>query len=208
MTANPDFGADCSELFNYLTGYSGQDNYRRLLVAPVNLRARFIQMIRREIEHHRLGRPAGIIAKMNQLTDTDLIDEFYAASQAGVAINLLVRGTCCLRPGVKDLSETISVGSIVGRFLEHSRVFCFLNGGSEEIYAGSPDLMFRNLDRRIEVIFPVEDPIIRERVRREALELAFADNVKLRLLQPDGTYVRAERGASPTFDSQSSLIPV
>jgi polyphosphate kinase len=142
---------------------------------------------------------------MNALTDTEVIDELYAASGRGVPINLLVRGTCCLKPGVKNLSETIRVGSIVGRFLEHSRVLRFVNGGEEEIYIGSADLMSRNLDRRLEVIFPIEDPAIKDRIRREAVEFAVADNVKLRWLGQDGTYRRADRNGDP-FDSQASLI--
>jgi len=205
MTANPDFSADCSELFNYMTGYSGQDNYRKLLVAPLNLRLRLVQFIRRETEHHLAGRPAGVFAKMNALTDTQLIDELYQASQRGLPIDLLVRGTCCLKPGLKDLSETIRVGSIVGRFLEHSRVLRFINGGEEEIYLSSADFMSRNLDRRLEVTFPIEDPAIKNRIRREALELPFADNVKLRWLCPDGTYRRAHRNGAPTLDSQANL---
>ena len=204
LTANPDFSADCSELFNHMTGYSGQDTYRKLLVAPLNLRSHMVRMIRRETVHHLAARPAGIFAKMNALTDPELIEEFYTASQHGLPINLLVRGTCCLKPGVKDLSETIRVGSIVGRFLEHSRVFRFVNGGDEEIYLGSADLMSRNLDRRLEVTFPIEDPTIKNRIRREAFELPFADNVKLRWLCADGTYRRADCNSSP-FDSQASL---
>ena len=207
MTANPDFGADCSEFFNYLTGYSGQHRYRKLVVAPVNLRDRFVELIRREVEHHRSGRPATIIAKMNAITDTVLIEEFYAASRAGVPIDLLVRGVCCLRPGVKGQSETIRVGSIVGRFLEHSRVYRFLNGGNEEIYLSSADLMSRNLDRRVEIMFPIEDTEIKSRIRRDALELPFSDTVKMRWLRCDGAYVRCVYENQVPFDSQQSLIP-
>jgi polyphosphate kinase len=207
MTANPDFGADCSEFFNYLTGYSGQHRYRKLVVAPVNLRDRFVELIRREVEHHRSGRPAGIIAKMNAITDTVLIEELYAASRSGVPIDLLVRGVCCLRPGVKGQSETIRVGSIVGRFLEHSRVYRFLNGGHEEIYLSSADLMSRNLDRRIEIMFPIEDTEIQSRIRRDALDLPFSDTVKMRWLRCDGAYVRCVYENQIPFDSQQSLIP-
>jgi polyphosphate kinase len=141
---------------------------------------------------------------MNALTDPDLIDELYKASRRGLPIDLLVRGTCCLRPGVKGLSETIRAGSIVGRFLEHSRVCRFLNGGQELIYLSSADLMSRNLDRRLEVTFPIEDPAIRDRIRREAIEIPFADNTRLRWLCEDGTYRRAESNGEP-FDSQASL---
>jgi polyphosphate kinase len=207
MTANPDFGADCSEFFNYLTGYSGQHCYRKLVVAPVNLRDRFVELIRREVEHHRSGRLAGIIAKMNAITDTVLIEEFYAASRSGVPIDLLVRGVCCLRPGVKGQSETIRVGSIVGRFLEHSRVYRFLNGGHEEIYLSSADLMSRNLDRRVEIMFPIEEPEIKARIRRDALELPFSDTVKMRWLRCDGSYARCVYENQVPFDSQQSLIP-
>jgi polyphosphate kinase len=192
---------------NYLTGYSGQHCYRKLVVAPVNLRDRFVELIRREVEHHRSGRLAGIIAKMNAITDTVLIEEFYAASRSGVPIDLLVRGVCCLRPGVKGQSETIRVGSIVGRFLEHSRVYRFLNGGHEEIYLSSADLMSRNLDRRVEIMFPIEEPEIKARIRRDALELPFSDTVKMRWLRCDGSYARCVYENQVPFDSQQSLIP-
>ncbi|HEX4999106.1 MAG TPA: polyphosphate kinase 1 [Terriglobia bacterium] len=206
LTANPEFGADCSELFNYMTGYSGQDTYRKLVVAPLNLRSRLAAMIRREVEHHRAGRPAGIFAKTNALTDHELIDEFYDASAEGLPIDLLVRGICCLRPGIPGRSETIRVASVVGRFLEHSRVYRFLNGGNEEIYLSSADLMSRNLDRRLEVMFPLEDPAIRDRVRREAIELPFADRAKLRWLSSDGSYTRAGESADEALDYQTSLM--
>jgi polyphosphate kinase len=206
MTADPDFGADASELFNYMTGYSGQDAYRRLVVAPMNVRSRLTQLIRREVAHQAAGRPAGLFAKTNALTDTDLIHELYAASQAGLSIDLLVRGICCLKAGLKDRSETIRVGSVVGRFLEHSRVYRFVNGGEEEIYLSSADLMSRNLDRRLEVMFPILDPAIKSRIRREAIELPLMDNVKLRRLRPDGHYVRAESEGALPLDSQAALM--
>jgi polyphosphate kinase len=207
FTANPDFGVDVSELFNYLTGYSRQDNFRKLLVAPVNMRERLTAMIRREMENHQAGRPAGIFAKFNSLTDSRLIEEVYAASRAGVPIRLLVRGICCLRPGLPGHSQTIEVGSIVGRFLEHSRVYHFVNGDRDEIYVGSADLMNRNLDRRVEVIFPIEDERLRERLRREVLEPAFRDNIKLRWLQPDGSYTRAVSNSNDEIcDFQGTLL--
>jgi polyphosphate kinase len=205
MTADPDFGADCSELFNYMTGSSGQENYRKLVVAPMNLRPRLIQLIRREVEHHAAGRPAHIFIKANSLTDTALIGELYRASSAGLPIDLLIRGVCCLRPGLKGQSETIRVGSVVGRFLEHSRIYRFLNGGSEEIYLSSADPMSRNLDNRLEVMFPIEAPAIKERIVREGIELPFADNVKLRWLNTSGNYVRADH-AERALDSQLSLM--
>jgi polyphosphate kinase len=193
FTAHSDFGCDASELFNFLTGFSGQTEYRKLFVAPVGLREHISKLIRREVEHQQAGRPAGIFAKFNSLTDTALIDELYAASAAGVRITLIVRGVCCLRPGIAGLSENIRVASIIGRFLEHSRVYLFSNGGKEELYLGSADLMHRNLNRRIEAMFPVEDPQQRARVKRELLENAIADNTKIRWLMPDGSYRRVPR---------------
>jgi polyphosphate kinase len=207
MTANPAFGADCSELFNYMTGYSGQDVYRKLVVAPLNLRPRITQLIRREVEHLRAGKPAGFFAKTNALTDYELIDEIYDASSAGLPVDLLVRGVCCLRPGVPGLSETVRVASVVGRFLEHSRVYRFVNGGQEEIYLSSADLMSRNLDRRLEVMFPIEDASIRDRIRREAIELPLADGAKLRWLSADGSYTRAgAEERQQALDYQASLM--
>lgn len=206
FTADPDFGADASDLFNYLTGYSQQNRYRKLLVAPVSLRKSLTEMIRREILHHQAGRPAGITAKLNGLTDGVIIEELYAASREGVPISLIVRGVCCLRPGRPGKSETIRVGSIVGRFLEHSRIYRFLNGGQEEVYLGSADLMNRNLDRRVEVVFPIEAADLKERIVREALELALRDNVKMRWLQSDGTYRRPHPTDERPFNVQEHLL--
>ena len=198
FTANPDFGADASELFNYLTGFSGQTKYRKLLVAPLALREDLTALIRREIAHRNAGRPASIFAKCNSLTDTALIEELYAASAAGVPITLIIRGVCSLRPGVPGLSENIGVASIVGRFLEHSRVYVFSNAGSEAMYVGSADLMHRNLNRRVEVLFPIEAPQLRARIHSEILENAVADNTKIRWLQADGSYARpSANGALP-----------
>lgn len=206
FTCDPDFGADASELFNFLTGYSRQSNYRKLLVAPINLRERFTTLIRREVEHHQAGRKAHIIAKFNSLTDTNIIEELYAASRAGVSIDLIVRGVCCLRPGLDNHSETIRVGSIVGRFLEHSRAYLFHNDGNEEIYLGSADWMSRNLDRRVEVIFPLQDERLKERVRREVMEVALADHVKMRWLQSDGKYLRPAKHDEGALNSQEYLL--
>ncbi|HZS05100.1 MAG TPA: polyphosphate kinase 1 [Blastocatellia bacterium] len=207
FTCHPDFGADVSELFNFLTGYSRQEKYRKLLVAPINMRDRITALVRREIRNHEAGLPAGIVAKFNSLTDTKLIEELCAASRAGVPVDLLVRGVCCVRPGLPGHSETIRVGSIVGRFLEHSRVYRFVNGGEEEIYIGSADLMNRNLDRRVEVLFPLEDERIRERVRRDVLELGLADNAKMRWLQADGTYLRLQPASNEQCcDFQQTLL--
>jgi polyphosphate kinase len=177
-----------------------------LLVAPVNLRKSITEMIRREVTHLQAGRPAGIVAKFNSMTDTSMIEELYAASREGVPIDLIVRGICCLRPGWPGRSETIRVGSIVGRFLEHSRVYRFINGGNEEIYLGSADLMNRNLDRRVEVLFPIEDERIKERLVREILELSLSDNVKMRWLQMNGSYERPRAAEEKEFNLQECLL--
>ncbi len=206
FTADPDFGADASDLFNYLTGYSRQNQYRKLLVAPVNLRKSMTELIRREIAHQQAGRPSGIIAKFNGFTDTGMIEELYSASREGVPIDLIVRGICCLRPGLTGKSETIRVASIVGRFLEHSRIYRFINGGKDEIFIGSADLMNRNLDRRVEVLFPIEDEKIKERIIHEMLELALTDNVKIRWLQSDGTYLRPRNTEEKPYNLQDHLL--
>src|SRR5437016_1165984 len=205
FTAHPDFGADASELFNFLTGFSGQTQYRKIVLAPVGLREYLTTLIRREVDHKSAGRPAGIFAKFNSLTDTALIEELYTASAAGVPITLIVRGVCCLRPGVPGLSENIRVASIVGRFLEHSRVYVFTNGGNEELFLGSADLMHRNLNRRVEVMFPIEDPQQRERTKKELLENAIADNTKIRWLQADGSYQRVSPDGA-VRNSQEELM--
>ena len=191
LTSNKKVGADATELFNFLTGCSLQTKYRRLLVAPVSLRGRISELIRREIAHREKGRPARIAAKVNSLTDTEIIRSLYEASQAGVPVELVVRGVCMLRPGVEGLSETITVRSVVGRFLEHSRVFHFANGGEADVYIGSADWMRRNLDRRVEVVVPVEDPQLRQTLG-EILDAYLRDNVKARVLQPDGSYLKLE----------------
>jgi len=206
FTSDPEFGADASDLFNYLTGYSRQNRYRKLLVAPVSLRKSLTELIRREIIHQQAGRPSGITAKFNGFTDTGMIEEMYAASREGVPIDLIVRGICCLRPGVPGMSETIRVASIVGRFLEHSRVYRFNNGGMEQFYLGSADLMNRNLDRRVEVLFPIEDEKLKERLTREVLEPALSDNVKIRRLQPDGSYLRPRNTDEKIFNLQEYLL--
>ncbi|QQS44822.1 MAG: polyphosphate kinase 1 [Acidobacteriota bacterium] len=206
FTADKDFGADASDLFNYLTGYSRQIRYRKLLVAPVNLRKTMTEMIRREVANHQRGLPSGITAKFNSFTDAGMIEEMYAASREGVPIDLIVRGISCLRPGLSGRSETIRVGSIVGRFLEHSRIYRFINGGNEEIYVGSADLMNRNLDRRVETLFPIEDVRLRERIVREILEPALLDNVKMRWLQSDGSYQRPRNTDEKPFSFQDELL--
>jgi polyphosphate kinase len=187
LSANPELGADLTDLFNVLTGFASPAGYRKLTVAPRGLRDRFLAMIRREIEHCRAGRPAGILAKMNALVDPDIIVALYEASQAGVPIDLIVRGICCLRPGLPGLSETIRVISIVGRFLEHSRAFHFRNGGQEEVYIGSADWMPRNLERRIEAVAPIDDPAHRQTIR-DLLLLMWQDNRQAWELRSDGSY--------------------
>lgn len=188
LTADEQIGADASDLFNFLTGYSKQTEYRNLLVAPVNLRRKMMELIRRETKNAQAGLPARIIAKVNSLTDVDSVRELYRASQAGVKIDLLVRGVCVLRPGIPGLSENIRVTSIVGRFLEHSRILYFLNSGEEEIYIGSADLMQRNLDRRVEVIAPVKSEAIRTHIKTAILDTYLLDNTNAQRLQPDGDY--------------------
>jgi polyphosphate kinase len=189
LTCDPEFGADATELFNALTGYSRQSEYRKFLVAPATLRNRLLGFIEREAEKHSAEKPGRIIAKMNALVDTALIEALYAASQRGVQIDLIVRGMCTLRPGVEGLSENIRVVSIVGRFLEHSRIFYFGNAGDEEVYIGSADWMSRNLDRRVEVVVPVPDAGQRATIY-DALQVLLSDNCQSWDLTPEGRYLR------------------
>jgi polyphosphate kinase len=195
LTCQPDFGEDATNLFNLITGLGHFQPMRKLLVAPFELHRRMLGFIERETDNARRGRPARIIAKMNALVDADIIQALYRASQAGVKLDLLVRGICCLRPQWPGLSENISVHSIVDRFLEHSRLFYFENGGRPEFWAGSADWMPRNFLRRIEAVFPIEDPLLCRRIREELLAIPLADNVKSWRLKPDGSYerVRADR---------------
>ena len=207
FTCDEEIGADCTDLFNYLTGYSAKVDYRALLLAPVNLRGRLEQLIRREIEQQRNGERGHLIFKMNALVDMRMIQLLYQASQAGVQVDLLVRGICCLRPGVPGVSENIKVTSIVGRFLEHSRIFYFRNAGQEEIYLGSADMMPRNLDRRVEVAFPVRDPKLVRFLHDEVLAIYLADVVKARHMKPDGTYDRpSDRNKPDRMNSQEWFI--
>jgi polyphosphate kinase len=192
FTCDEAIGADATDLFNYLTGYSAKQDYRKLLVAPINLRARLERLIRREIEHQRRGGRGHLIFKVNAIVDRPMIGLLYQAAHAGVQVDLLVRGICCLRPGLPGLSENMRVTSIVGRFLEHSRIYYFHNNGQEEIYLGSADLMTRNLDRRVEVLFPVENERLIRHLRDEVLVTSLADNVKARRLRPDGSYERRQ----------------
>jgi polyphosphate kinase len=209
FTCDPEIGEDVSDLFNTLTGYSAKRDYRKLLVAPINLRERMAERIEREIAHARRGEPARLIFKVNALLDRQLILQLYRASQAGVQVDLLVRGICCLKPGVPGLSENIRVISTLGRFLEHSRIFWFGNGGEEEVLLGSADLMPRNLDRRVEVLFPVQDPRWARYLKDEVLEVYLRDNLKARRMRPDGGYERvtAARDEAP-FSAQAHLLAV
>jgi polyphosphate kinase len=207
FTADDEIGADASELFNYLTGCSRQMEYRKLLVAPVNLREKMSALIDREISHSQAGVPASIVAKINRLADKQMIEKLYEASQAGVKIDLIVRGICMLRPGVTGLSENITVRNIIGRFLEHSRVFYFANGGDEEVYIGSADWMSRNLKHRIEVVTPVSDPALKHYLKDEVLTAYLRDNVKARELQSDGSYLPVPRAPGEReFSSQPFFI--
>jgi polyphosphate kinase len=205
LTCCEELGADLTDLTNYLTGYSHQSSYRKLLVAPVNLRDRMVELIQRETTNASNGKPARITAKMNALIDTAIIKKLYEASQAGVEIDLIVRGMCCLRPGLKGISETIRVVSIVGRYLEHSRIFHFHNEGEEEFYIGSADWMTRNLDRRVEAVTPIEDPTLKKQLK-DILDILLSDNRQAWDLHSDGRYIQrqpakgeAERSAQKIF---------
>src|SRR5271170_119057 len=210
MTSDPEITSGVHNVFRYLTAHSESADYTPLLVAPLTLAETFIRLIHRETEHAAAGRPAQIIAKMNALLELSVVEALYAASKAGVQIDLIVRGMSALRPGLKGVSENIRVRSIVGRFLEHSRIFYFHNGGEEEMYCGSADWLARNLFERCEVVFPIKDPHLRARLRDEILATYLADNVKARLEAADGSYYYANsvdpfKSETP-FDAQSFLI--
>src|SRR5271168_1266102 len=218
LTADPEITGAVHNVFSFLTAYAEHPNYDPLLVAPLDLAEKCIRLIEREAEHARLGRPARIVAKFNSLLDENIVQGLYRASQAGVDIELIVRGICSLRPGIRGLSDRIRVRSIVGRFLEHSRIYYFENGGEPEVYLGSADWMPRNLHERVEVLFPLKNPLLRDRVVHEILAAYLADNVKTRFLQNDGRYLRpwqSPRGRSKKpprgpalFDSQQFFIGV
>ena len=207
FTCDEDICSDVSDVFNYLTGYSKQKEYRKLFVSPVNMREKMLEKVFREIENVKEGKEGKIIWKMNSLVDPQTISALYEASNAGVKIDLIVRGICCLVPGVEGLSENIKVRSIVGRFLEHSRVFYFYNDGNEEMYMGSADMMQRNLDGRVETLFPIEDEKIRTEVMKSLIKAALKDNQKARMLLPDMSYqmVVPLNGAKPV-NSQEWLM--
>ena len=214
LTADPEVTSAVHDVFSFLTAYSEYSSYAPLMVSPINLAENCLDLIAREADHARLGRPARIIAKMNALLDKNIIAALYRASQAGVEIDLIVRGMCALRPGIRGISDRIRVRSIVGRFLEHSRIFYFANGGQEAIYLSSADWMPRNLYERVEVMFPIKDPLLRDRLKHEILDAYLADSVKARVLRRDGSYVRAWRAAGkhkppvPGFNAQEFLLAV
>jgi polyphosphate kinase len=204
LTSAEDFGSDASAFFNTITGYSEPPLFNRLIMAPTGMREKILLLIRREADWARTGQASEILAKMNSLVDSKIIQEFYAASKAGVKILMNVRGICCLRPGVAGISENIRVVSILDRYLEHSRAFVFSNGGSPEVYLSSADCMPRNLDRRVELMFPVLQEDLGGRVVR-ILRAQMSDNQKARLLKPDGTYERVAAGRSEPFRVQERL---
>ena len=207
FTCDEAIGSDVTDLFNYLTGYSTKQDYKKLLIAPVNLRRGLEKLIRREIEHARAGRKAHLIFKVNSVVDPHTIELLYEASRAGLKVDLLVRGMCCLKPGIKGVSDNIKVTSIVGRYLEHSRVYYFCNDGHEEIYMGSADLMRRNLDHRVEVVFPVESPEHIHYLRYQMLETYLKDNMRARVMQKDGTYLRLKpHNSDKAVDVQEFLM--
>jgi polyphosphate kinase len=205
FTADEVIGADVSNLFNFLTGYSAKIDFRRLLIAPTAMRSGLVNLIRREIEWQKSGNRGHLILKVNALEDAEMIRLLYEASQAGVQVDVLARGICCLRPGILGISENIQVISIIGRFLEHSRIYYFRNGGAEEVYAGSADLMPRNLDHRVEIVFPVSDPMLVKRLKTGILDRYLQDEKNARVMQADGTYRRKKTGPE-CADSQSYFI--
>jgi polyphosphate kinase len=207
FTCDEDLGADATDLFNYLTGYSAKRDYRKLLVAPINLRAGMQSLIEREIDHQRRGEEGHLIFKMNSLVDPPMIRKLYQASQAGVKVDLIVRGMCCLRPGVPGISDNIRVLSVVGRFLEHSRVYYFRNGGNEQVYLGSADLMPRNINHRVEVLFPVQETRLIHYLREDVLGTYLVANTKVRRMLADGTYQHLKPGPKePPVNPQEWLI--
>ncbi len=205
LTADDKIGEDATELFNYLTVYAERESFNKLLVAPINLRQKMLEFIGRETENAKNGIPARITAKINRLADTEIVNALYDAARAGVQIDLIIRGICTLRPGVPGMSENIRVRSIVGRLLEHSRVYYFENGGNSELYLGSSDWMPRNLDRRVEVLTPIADEKMKWFLKEQYLESYLHDTAKARMLQPDGTYTRPEVGDSDPFNAQLSF---
>jgi polyphosphate kinase len=206
LTCDPTIGQDVHKMFQQLTGLCKMMKLERLYQSPFTLHAFILDRIEREIANARAGKPARIMAKMNSLTETEVIQSLYRASQAGVRVDLIVRGVCALRPGVKGLSENIRVRSVIGRFLEHSRIFRFLNGGEEQVWLASADWMDRNFFRRIETALPVLDPKLARRVVSEGLSPYLRDNTQAWVMQPDGRYERARPGRARRFNAQASLL--
>jgi polyphosphate kinase len=206
FTCDEQIGEDVTHLFNYLTGYSSKKDYGKLLVAPINLRERLEKLIRREMRHAKKGESGRLIFKTNAIVDKPFIKLLYQASNSGVKIDLIVRSMCSLRPGIAGLSENINVISVVGRFLEHSRIYYFRNGGDEEVYMGSADLMPRNLDERVEVLFPVKEARIIHRIREDILKTYLADNVKAHQMEPAGAYQRRSSDGKDLLSSQEWFL--
>lgn len=201
MTCNAKIGEDATAVFNMLSGYSEPDHWNKLVVAPLWMKDRFLHLIAMEEEHAKKGQKAHIIAKMNSLCDRDIIAALYSASAAGVKIDLIIRGICCLKVGIPGVSENITVRSIVGNFLEHARIFYFYSGGNEEVFMGSADWMPRNLEKRVEIVFPVEDEQIKKEVMH-ILDIQMKDNVKASILQADGTYTKPDKRGKMLVNSQ------
>jgi polyphosphate kinase len=201
FTCREAFGQDASDLFNVLTGYSKIAEWQKFSVAPNTLRTTLAQLIENEIKNASEKKPAAITARMNSLTDIEIIRLFYRASRAGVKIRLLVRGMCCLKPNIPDVSENITVSSIIDRYLEHSRIFIFENGGRKRVFLSSADLMSRNLNRRVEIMFPIEDELLQNEICK-ILKISLSDNVKRRDANPDGTYAKPKRRGQTAIHSQ------
>jgi polyphosphate kinase len=206
FTCNDDFGEDATSLFNYLTGYSNVPAWRKLVVAPTRMQAFMLEKIEKEIEFQKKHKNGRIIAKINGLLEPVIVQALYRASQAGVKIDIICRGICSLRPGIKGISENIRVRSIVDRFLEHSRVFYFGNGADPQVYIGSADWMDRNLSRRVEVVFPIENEQLKKRLIDEIVATSLSDNVKARELQSDGSWIRVGADGSKRVRSQARFL--
>ena len=205
FTCDEAIGSDATAVFNMLSGYSEPEQWNKLLVAPYWLKDAFYSMIDREIQHAKEGKEAHIIAKMNSLNHKGIIQKLYEASRAGVKIDLIVRGICCLKVGIPGVSENITVRSIVGQFLEHARIFYFYNDGAEDIFLGSADWMNRNLERRVEIVYPIENEKLKEQVK-EVLTVQLEDTLQARIYQPDGSYKRVDRRGKKALNSQDYFV--
>ena len=205
LTSDPELGADVASIFNILTGYSDPGFFHQLHMSPGGIRDFLYEQIDNEIANAKAGRPAGIKMKFNSLSDERIVRHLYEASRAGVPIQLIIRGITILKVGIPEVSDTIEVHSIVGRFLEHSRIYSFENGGQPKVYLSSADLMTRNLDRRVELLFPLKDDRLRDQVR-DIFQTMWQDNVKTRVLQPDGTFLKKDRRGVMTYNAQEMFI--